>query len=121
MEASRGGLAYAVGSPSLRRSKMKTAQLCLLVFLLLSYIWCLCFHVPSSRQAPVSTSSSVEPAGAICYIPTVKEIQQALCNAGYEVEVDYVVGEETKRQWDRFCANRYANQFTGDGYVEKRK
>ena len=50
-------------------------------------------------------------ATSTLYIPTVKELQQALCEAGYPVEVDCVVGKETKRQWDRYCADRMAAKF----------
>ena len=57
-----------------------------------------------SFKAPASP-----PAGA--YIPTVFELQTALCNAGYTVEVDCVVGDETKRQWDSFCADRMAAKY----------
>ncbi len=52
-----------------------------------------------------------EAAASILYIPTVKELQQALCAAGYPVEVDCVVGKETKQQWDRYRADRMAAKF----------
>ena len=49
------------------------------------------------------------------YIPTVRQLQEALCEAGYTVEVDCVVGDETKRQWDSFCADRMAAKYiTGE-------
>ncbi len=62
-------------------------------------------------EAPEGFSS---PLGAI-YIPTVRELQEALCEAGYEVEVDCVIGKETKAAWDSYCADRIAAKFiTGE-------
>ena len=65
---------------------------------------------PSFKAPEINSFSSTELSGAI-YIPTVFELQTALCNAGYTVEVDCVVGEETKRQWDSFCADRMAAKY----------
>ncbi len=49
------------------------------------------------------------------YIPTVFKLQQALCDAGYPVEVDGWVGDETITAWDSFCADRMAAKFiTGE-------
>lgn len=68
-----------------------------------------------SGQAPVVTP----PAAGAIYIPTVKELQEALCEAGYEVEVDCVVGRETKAAWDSFCADRFAAEYmTKSGGLE---
>ncbi len=60
-------------------------------------------------SSPSFKAPATPPAGA--YIPTVFELQTALCNAGYMVEVDCVVGDETKRQWDSFCADRMAKKY----------
>ena len=58
------------------------------------------------------SSEAPEPFGSgAFYIPTVRELQEALCAAGYEVEVDCVVGEETKRQWNSYCADRMAAKY----------
>ena len=56
-----------------------------------------------------SFKAPATPAGA--YIPTVFELQTALCNAGYTVEVDCEVGDETKAAWDSYCADRMAAKF----------
>ena len=71
-----------------------------------------CFVIRNS--SPSFKAPAAPLVGA--YIPTVFELQTALCNAGYTVEVDCVVGEETKRQWDSFCADRMAAKyFTNTG------
>ena len=65
------------------------------------------------RNSSPSFKAPATPAGA--YIPTVFELQTALCNAGYTVEVDCVVGDETIAAWDSFCADRMAAKFiTGE-------
>lgn len=75
-------------------------------------------YVSSSGTAPGASPPS-QTLGAT-YIPTVKELQLALCAAGYEVEVDCVIGKETKRAWERFCADREAMKYmTPSGGMEK--
>lgn len=55
------------------------------------------------------------------YIPTKRQLQEALCEAGYPVEVDCVIGRETLRQWSRYCADREAAKyFTPSGGLEKK-
>ena len=91
--------------------------ICWIVIPIIIILAIFCFVTRKSSpsfKAPEINSTSIEPSGAI-YIPTVFELQTALCEAGYTVEVDCVVGEETKRQWDSFCADRMAAKFiTGE-------
>ncbi len=65
-----------------------------------------CFVI---RNSSPSFKAPATPAGA--YIPTVFELQTALCNAGYTVEVDCEVGDETKAAWNAYCADREAKKY----------
>ena len=60
----------------------------ILAVLYFAALWIL--SSPSLKAGGASSSASP------VYIPTVRELQEALCAAGYEVEVDCVVGDETK-------------------------
>lgn len=59
----------------------------------------------SGKDAHISSS------GGAYYIPTIRQLQEALCEAGYPVEVDCVVGRETLKQWSSYCADREAMRF----------
>ena len=50
------------------------------------------------RNSSPSFKAPATPAGA--YIPTVRQLQEALCEAGYTVEIDCEVGDETKAAWN---------------------
>ena len=68
-----------------------------------------------SNEAP-GTPSSFPPPNVSGAIPTVFELQTALCDAGYTVKIDGVIGEETIAAWDSYCADRFAAKFmTLDG------
>ena len=83
----------------------------LIVAIIILAIFCFVTRKSSPSVAPeINSFSSIELSGAI-YIPTVFELQTALCNAGYTVEVDCVVGKETIKAWDRFCADRMAAKY----------
>jgi len=45
------------------------------------------------------------------YIPSVKEIQQRLCNAGYSVKVDGIWGRETEEALKRYQCDQYAKPY----------
>jgi len=45
------------------------------------------------------------------YIPSVKEIQQRLCNAGYPVKVDGIWGRETAEALKRYQCDQYAKPY----------
>ncbi len=88
----------------------KIVRLGMLGALILLVIFCIKTCSSSSNEAlEINSFSSTELSGA--YIPTVRELQQALCEAGYEVEVDCVVGDETKAAWNAYCADREAKKY----------
>lgn len=66
---------------------------------------------PSSQPALGVSPFLPSQASRALYIPTVKELQEALCKAGYEVEIDCVIGKETIRQWNQYCWDREAARF----------
>ncbi len=79
------------------------------IIILAIFCWVTRDTSPSSEVAP-----AVHQVGATLYIPTVFELQQALCDAGYKVEVDGVIGlnkRETLDAWDSFCADRMAAKY----------
>jgi len=48
------------------------------------------------------------------YVPTIEEIQQRLCNAGYVVKVDGIWGNETKAALNRYHCDKYAEKYFGE-------
>jgi hypothetical protein len=44
-------------------------------------------------------------------IPSLLDIQQKLCEAGYPVAIDGRYGPETATQWDRYSCDRYAKEY----------
>ncbi len=87
-------------------------RLILIIAIIILAIFCFVTRKSSSSNEAleINSFSSTEFSGAI-YIPTVFELQTALCNAGYTVEVDCVVGDETIAAWDSYCADRMAAKF----------
>ena len=70
-----------------------------------------------TRKSSPSFKAPAPLAGA--YIPTVRQLQEALCEAGYKVEIDCEVGDETKAAWNAYCADREAKKYmTKSGGLE---
>ncbi len=85
----------------------------LIIIVLYLIAFCIITSSPSSETGGVTSSASP------VYIMTVFELQQALSDNGYKVKVDGKIGEETKRQWDRFCADRMAAKYINPKLKEK--
>ncbi len=97
-------------SPEALKAAGRIASIVILGLVLFLVIFCL-----KTCSSPSLQTGGVISSAPPVYIPTVRQLQEALCEAGYTVEVDCVVGEETKRQWDSFCADRMAAKFiTGE-------
>jgi hypothetical protein len=59
----------------------------------------------TTPEAPLSVSSS-----ALGVVPSVFQLQQRLCEAGYDIEIDGICGPETIKAWDDYIHNKFANK-----------
>ena len=53
------------------------------------------------------------------HFPTPAEIQQQLVDAGYDIDVDGIIGTETLKAWDKALCTQYAS--THDYFYEPKQ
>ncbi len=99
---------------------MTTAALCVMAVIFVGIGYKVRDRLTSPSSAALEVISQSEQSLGAIYIPTVKELQEALCQARYTVEVDCVVGRETIKAWNAYCADREAMKyFTPSGIPKK--
>jgi len=47
------------------------------------------------------------------FLPSQAEIQQMLVDRGYDIEIDGVIGKESRRVWDMEICNQHAKKYFG--------
>ena len=93
-------------SPEALKAAGRIASIVILGLVLFLVIFCL-----KTCSSPSLQTGGVISSAPPVYIPTVRQLQEALCEAGYTVEVDCVVGDETKAAWNAYCADREAAKY----------
>ncbi len=93
-------------------SKRKLIEIALMLgFCLIISVGALIYIFTDGSRSTDAGAALYDPCGAVSFLPSQADIQQALVDRGYDLRVDGVVGPDTRTAWDEAYRNQEASRW----------